>query len=146
MRFVSLSGKRKVGNITKYYIDWDGGCRGKSKWGKFQYDVKQFLRRYWENHIVCEEFPCFGTAGGGSKTLKIDIINFTRRVAVEVNGDQHREFNEFFHGDRHGFLNQIERDSRKYEWCQLNEIELVDIYKEDELSENFFKEKYNIVL
>lgn len=146
MKFKTLSGRTKTGDITKYYVDWDEACRGKSKWGKFQYDIKQFLKKYWKDHIVCEEFPCLGTAGGGNKTLKIDLINFTRNSAIEVNGEQHRSYSPFFHGDRQGFFKQIERDARKSEWCELNDIDLYEIYAEDELSVTYFEDKLGIIL
>jgi hypothetical protein len=141
MKFTTLTGKKKPADITKYLVDWDGGCRGKSIWGKFQYDVKQFLRTYWENHVVCEELPCFGTASEGRRNLRLDLVNLTRGTAIEVNGKQHGEYVEFFHGDRSGYLDQIERDGRKSEWCEMNELELVYIMPNDKLSVSFFKEQ-----
>jgi len=146
MKFKTLSGKEKAANINKYLINWEGKCRGKSKWGKFQFSVKDFLRPFWERQVVCEEFPCFGTAGEGKKNLRLDLINISRSVAIEVNGVQHQEYNPFFHGTRHGFLRQIERDSRKSDWCDLNDIELIHILPEDELSVKWFEEKYGIIL
>ena len=146
MKFVALSGRVKRASINNYLIDWDAPCRGKSKWGKFQYDVKQFFRPYWENHVVCEELKCFGTASIDKKSLRIDLVNFTIGVAVEVNGVQHSEYNKFFHGDRHGYLNQIDRDGRKSEWCDMNDLKLIYIHPEDKLSVKDIQERHDIIL
>ena len=59
---------------------------------KIQFKVKDFFKDYWQNHICYEEFPVFGTR------MKVDLINFTRKIAVEVQGDQHNQYNKFFHG------------------------------------------------
>jgi len=93
-----------------------------------------------------QEFKCFGSACQGKKTLKIDLINLTRGIAIEANGIQHSEYVQFFHGDRNGYLEQIERDGRKVTWCELNDLELIYIYPDDELSVKFFRERYDLIL
>ena len=106
-------------------------------------DSKQFLKKYWKNHIVYEEFPVFGSR------LKVDIVNATLRIAVEVHGKQHSAYNKFFHGDsRLNYLKSIKRDVAKEKWLVLNEFQLVEVYENEvkDLSEQFFKDKFNINL
>jgi hypothetical protein len=89
-----------------------------------------------------EEFRAPGTR------LRFDIVNVTKRVAVEINGKQHESYNSYFHrGSRINFLNQIKRDQTKRDWCELNGFVMVEILPEDlPLSEKFFAERYGLEL
>ena len=130
MRLYNVYGKSVTKNVTKYLIDWDGKSRS-----KLQFNVKQFFKKYWENQIVYEEFPVFGTR------MKVDLLNATKRVAIEVNGDQHSQFNPFFHkNSRANYLNHIKLD--------LNSFMLIEIYKDDllNLDREFFKQKFDLDL
>ena len=122
MRLRSVTGRLVNRNVSKYLIDW-----GKKSRSKIQFKTKQFLKEYWKNHIVYEEFPVYGTR------LKVDILNATKKIAVEVNGRQHSSFNKFFHGDsRQKFLQSIKRDCKKLDWLELNDFEVIEI-EEDEV-------------
>jgi hypothetical protein len=71
----------------------------------------------------------------------------TRRIAVEAHGDQHQDYSEFFHGTREGLLNQVERDIRKSEWCEINDMALIEIYTDDlPLTEKWFWDNYELKL
>jgi hypothetical protein len=128
MKFKTLNGKiRTIRNVRNYLIDWDGGCRS-----KFQSSVKAFLRKYWEKDVVFEELKVVGTR------LSLDIYNANRKIAVEVQGRQHLKFVPFFHGTRLGYLDQLKRDEKKLEFCEMNGIKLVEIYPDDEISKEIF--------
>ena len=138
MKLYNLYGKAVSKNVSNYLIDWDKASRS-----KIQFKTKQFLKKYWKNHIVYEEFPVYGSL------LKVDLMNATRKIAVEVHGPQHSAFNKFFHNEsRLNYLKSIKRDVAKENWLTLNKFILVEVYHDqvDELSEKFFKEKYNIIL
>ena len=65
MKFIDQYGKeRNLKNAKKYLIDWDKPSRS-----KFQTNVKKFLRTYWENDIVFEEFRVVGSR------LTLDFYN-----------------------------------------------------------------------
>lgn len=138
MKLYNIYGKVVGKNVSKYLIDWDGKSRS-----KVQFNTKQFLKKYWKNHIVYEEFPVFGSR------LKVDIINATLKIAVEVHGKQHSSFNKFFHNDsRLNYLKSIKRDVAKEKWLSLNNFQLIEIYEDEvkDLSEEFFKTKFNLSL
>ena len=86
MRLLNINEKLVNKNVRKYLINWQGKSRS-----KLQFKFKQFFYPYWKNHIVYEEFPVYGSM------LKIDILNATKKIAVEIQGNQHESFNEFFH-------------------------------------------------
>lgn len=131
MRNKDLMGRLRYLNSEKCRINWDG-----KSLSKFQRGIKQFLKKYWQGHIVYEECPMVGTR------LRLDIYNATKKIAIECNGNQHREYNEFFHGGNQiNYLAQLRRDGKKYEWCEINGITLIDIFPEDlPLSKSFFSE------
>jgi hypothetical protein len=130
MRFKTLFGaKRTVKKAKNYLIDWDAPSRS-----KIQFEAKQFLKRYWQNHIVFEEFPVAGTK------LSLDFYNANKKIAVEVQGKQHTKYVPFFHGkNKINYINQLKRDNDKLKFCELNDIELVEIYDGDILEEKLFK-------
>lgn len=122
-------------NISKYKIDWDEMVK-RGKFGKLQWEFKKLIQPYWENHIVYEELKL-------PKSRKsLDFFNLTLRVAVEIQGSQHTEYNPFFHGEnRLGYYNQKMRDMEKANFCKLNEITLVEIFQGEELSAQMLTDK-----
>jgi hypothetical protein len=135
MKFKTLDGKdRTLRNVKSYIINWDGKSRS-----KFQFDVKQFLKKYWSGDVVFEELRIVGTR------LSLDFFNATKKVAIEVQGSQHFSYVKFFHGNRINYLNQIKRDYKKIEFCELNKIKFAEIYPKDELSKDLF-ERFDINL
>jgi len=138
VKLLNIYGKAVSKNVSQYLIDWEAKSRS-----KVQFKTKQFLKSFWKNHIVYEEFPVFGSR------LKVDIVNATLRIAVEVHGGQHTSYNKFFHGEsRLNYLKSIKRDVAKENWLRINNFQLVEIYEEEvkDLSTQFFKEKFNINL
>jgi len=136
MRFKTLTGAtRTVKKAKNYLIDWDGKSRS-----KIQYSAKQFLKKYWSNHIVFEEFPVAGTR------LSLDFYNANKKIAVEVQGRQHTKYVPFFHGkNKINYINQLKRDQDKLKFCELNDIQLVEIYDGDEVNEKLF-ESFGVIL
>ena len=138
MKMLSKSGKLISKNCNKYLINWD-----KKSASKIQFAVKQFLKPFWMNHVVYEEFPHFQTQN------RIDFLNATKKIAIEVDGRQHDEYVEFFHrNSRENYLNGIVRDSEKREWLELNGYAIIQI-KENEipnLSLKWIEETFDISL
>lgn len=135
MRLFNINGRLVSKNVSKYLIDWDGKSRS-----KIQFAVKQFLKKYWEPCICFEEFPVFGSK------LKVDLLNATRHIAVEVDGEQHNAFSPFFHGNRLNYVKSIKRDFKKLEWLEKNDFVVINIIEEDIpfLSPEFIKEKFGV--
>lgn len=136
MKFITLGGaERSLFNVKKYLIDW--GAKSKSK---RQRKVKKYLSKYWGNHIVFEEFPVAGSR------LSLDFFNATKRIAIEVQGEQHTKYVPFFHGNNKiNYLAQLKRDQQKCKFCEVNKIHLVEIYPTDSLNKDLFK-SYGVTL
>lgn len=136
MKFKNLNGKVINVNIIKYLISWD------EKVSKPQKKVKDFLRPFWKNKVILEEFIVPSTR------LRIDLFNVTDKVAVEINPDSTHSFSKFFHVDRISFGKSLSREFKKEEWCILNKIKYVQILEDDfdKLSKQWFEEKFDIIL
>jgi|TARA_R100000008_G_C3514961_1_gene130818 hypothetical protein len=136
MEFKTIHGQvKRVKNIKKRIIDWEAPSRSKR-----QREVKKFLKKFWQSHVVFEEFPVAGTR------LSIDIYNANKKIAIEVQGSQHTKYNKFFHGGhRNNYLEQLKRDEMKFKFCELNDIQLVEIYDSDVINISLFK-KFDITL
>jgi len=136
MKFKTIQGSlKRVPKVRNYLIDWEG----KSK-SKIQFNTKKFLKDYWENHVVFEEFPVAGTR------LSLDFYNATKKIAIEVQGAQHRKYVPFFHGGhKSNYLDQLRRDKQKMEFCSTNEIKLMEVYDGDVIDRSLF-EKFGINL
>jgi hypothetical protein len=136
MRLYSVNGKLVNKNVSRYLVDWD-----KSSRSKIQFNIKKFFEQYWKSHIVYEEFPVYGSL------MKVDLLNATKKIAIEVNGEQHENFNEFFHANsRINYLQSIKRDCKKAEWLEKNNFKFIELYQKDlkNLSPNFFLENFDI--
>ena len=59
-----------------------------------------------------------------NKTLFLDFYLPIRRLAIEVQGEQHFKFTSVFHKSPQDFIQQQKNDSNKQEWCEINGLEL----------------------
>ena len=136
MKFKTIAGTvRNISNAKKYLIDWEGKSRS-----KIQKSTKDFLKKYWHNQVVFEEFPVAGTK------MSLDFYNANKKIAIEVQGAQHRRYTPFFHGgNKYNYINQLRRDQNKLKFCELNNIQLLEIYNLKELTPSFFK-KHGVLL
>lgn len=138
MRLKNIRGRLQTKNVTKYLIDWR-----KSSRSKLQTKAKRFFQKYWKNHIVYEEFPVYGTR------MKVDFLNATKKVAIEVNGPQHSSYNSFFHKkSRLNYLKSIKRDHQKAQWLEMNGYDLIELTTEEVigLSEEFLIKNKKILI
>jgi hypothetical protein len=135
MKFKTLSGSvAELRNARKYLIKWDGESKS-----KFQFSVKDFLYPYWRSDIVFEEFKLVGTR------LSFDFYNASKKIAIEVQGAQHTKYVKFFHGNRMKYLEQLKRDDKKFRFCEINNINLVEIYPSDKICVELF-ESFGVIL
>lgn len=136
MLFCSLKGNFvRLKDSYKYLIDWDGDSLS-----LFQKNIKLRLKPFWKNDLVFEELPVVGTK------LRIDFYNQSRKIALEVSGHQHYTLSKHFHSGTKDFLKQIIRDEKKKSFCDINNIELIEIYEYEakEISDAFLK-KINLI-
>lgn len=130
MKFKTIhGGLKRVPKVRNYLIDWDAESKS-----KIQFKTKQFIKDFWYNNLVFEEFPVAGTR------LSLDFYNATKKIAIEVQGAQHRKYVPHFHGGhKSNYIDQLRRDKQKLEFCEMNGIHLMEVYDGDVLDESLFK-------
>lgn len=118
MKFVDTKGREHSIDIRP--SRWPRKEIGEGR-GKYQSLVGEIINELFPGYHILEEFPCVGEG------LHLDFFVPKRRLAVEVHGSQHFQFNSFFHSDKAAFARQQANDRRKRTWCELNDIRLVEI-------------------
>lgn len=139
MTVYKLNSDKEVSiNIKRYLIDWKND--GDSKLEKKFIDL---IYPFWNRYIVL--FQC---RVPGSK-LRLDILNCNKRLAIEIDGEQHQQFNKHFHANsRIVYLNSLRRDWVKEEWLAKNNIKLIRLNTEDlnNFSLKYVRDKFDISL
>jgi len=60
-------------------------------------------------------------------TIEFDIVNFTHKVIIEIQGEHHNKFVPYFHKTIDGFQRQKKRDMFKERWAEENGWILIQI-------------------
>ncbi len=90
--------------------------------------ARKILRELYPTDRVLEEVSLPGSGG-----LISDFYLPNRKIMVECHGEQHYRFNAHFHRTRLNFLKSQSNDRRKKEWCDMNNISLIELpFDEDD--------------
>jgi hypothetical protein len=109
-----------------------GGCRDR-KTSKLHQTAVKIVDRLLPHDTILEEVKLDGTKTERHGVLYLDIYLPLRRVAIEVQGQQHFEFNTFHYKNKMDFFRATARDRSKKNWCDINNIVLINLdYNEDE--------------
>lgn len=122
MKFYSTRGREYKVDIrpSKWPRRSEEDCKSKLQWS-----VSCILSELYPNDIILEEFFIPGDH------MYIDFLLPRRKLAVEVHGRQHFEYSPHFHGSKENFLKSLERDRRKFIWCNWNNLDLVVVKYDD---------------
>ncbi len=122
MKVKSLRGKSVFWKPN--LIDWDTPSTASN----IQNECKQILALYWTTDIVAEEQLLPGTK------LRLDFVNFSKKIIVEVQGEQHSKFNKFFHNNNvFNFSQSLKRDEKKRQFADLNGLTFIEVKTTEEL-------------
>lgn len=115
MKVIDLQGKEHTINLSAYFVKQDDS-RPRSK---YHLRARGILQNLYPTQPLLEEVFIPGLK------LYLDFYLPNRRVAVEVQGEQHYSFSSHFHTSKLDLFRQKKLDNQKLEWCELNEIRLV---------------------
>ena len=94
----------------------EASCRS-----KIQFQIGQIIKKRYPLDPVLEDITIPDTR------LSLDFFIPHRKLAVEVQGEQHDQMNPYFHKSNAEFEEQKERDELKRFFCELNGIKLLEI-------------------
>lgn len=83
--------------------------------------ARNLLKSLFPTDQILEEVPLPGTR------LRADFYLPMRKLAIEVHGEQHYKFIQYFHGSKKGFLRAKKNDQDKILWFQNNNIQVVEL-------------------
>ena len=122
MKVKGINGKEYVWNLSGYDVFNDD----QRKRSKYHIRARGLLKELFSSYRILEEVKLPGsTALNRKSVLYVDFYIPTISLAIEVHGEQHYEYNPFFHKSKADFLKAKARDEDKIEWCKLNNIRIV---------------------
>lgn len=130
MKVIGINGKEYAWNLTGYDVFNDD----KRKRSKFHIRARNLLKELFNSYRILEEVKLPGSTELHRKSvLYLDFYIPSIKLAIEVHGQQHYEFCDFFHRSKADFLKAKARDEDKIEWCKINDINIVILnYKESD--------------
>lgn len=92
--------------------------------------ARLLLRDIYPTLQICEEVL---VPLRRDKKIFLDFYINTIKTVVEVHGAQHYKFNSLYHSCAQDFLNQQKRDMDLRDWCNLNNLNYIELpFNEDE--------------
>jgi hypothetical protein len=114
LRFVGLNGNEYELPLARYK-------KMNMNDSKYHSIARAYLREYFPHDMLLEELPILECPS----KLNLDFFVPAIRLGVEVQGQQHYQFNTFFYKNKRDFALAKRRDEYKVEWAELNGIRLV---------------------
>jgi hypothetical protein len=105
----------------------ESSCRS-----KIQFQIGQIIKQRYPLDPVLEDITIPDTR------LSLDFFIPHRKLAVEVQGEQHDQMNPYFHKSNAEFEEQKERDELKRFFCELNSIKLLEIRTVKDANKYFY--------
>jgi hypothetical protein len=98
---------------------------------KIQHSIGQMISKKYPLDPILEDITIPDTR------LSLDFYLPQRKIAFEIQGEQHSEMNPFFHDSIADFENQKQRDEMKELFCELNNIRLIKLHSIKEAEKYF---------
>lgn len=98
---------------------------------KIQFEIGQIIKKRYPLDPILEDITIPETR------LSLDFYIPHRKIAVEVQGEQHDEMNPYFHKSNADFENQKARDEIKKFFCELNGIRLIELRNSKDAAKRF---------
>jgi hypothetical protein len=126
MKFIGLDGKEYHLDVrrSQFPMRSEAGCKS-----KIQYRCGQLIKKKFNLDPILEEVSLSG------HKLSFDFFIPTHKIAFEIDGSQHQEYNTFFYKNKREFLNAQKRDDDKQQICDANGWTLIRVASEEELCE-----------
>lgn len=122
MKVLGINGKEYVWNLSKYDVKADNN----RKRSKYHLRARVLLKEIYHSYRILEEVKLPGSTATHRKgVLYLDFYIPQIKKAFEVHGQQHYEFNPFFHKSKADFILSRAKDEDKIEWCRINGIDIV---------------------
>lgn len=128
MKYKGFDGRVHPLSVTDYFV-YDNSRAAKSD---LHLRARKLIKEMFPCDRILEEVTLPGSKKNGS-ILYSDFLIPSQNIMIEVHGEQHYKFIAHFHHTIAGFRQSKLRDNDKREWCELNEILLIELpFNEDD--------------
>ena len=123
MKVLGLDGREHSWNLTKSKYRF-----GKKKCSKNHKKARFVLKDLFPHDIILEEVTLPGsTTTARKKPLYADFFLPSQNLIIEVHGEQHYTYNNFFYKTKQEFYRAKARDRDKSRWFEINSITLITL-------------------
>lgn len=112
------------GNSSNWLLTGNSAHARMLNKSKLHLRARKLLNKIYPTLQVLEEIPIHVRR---SDVLYLDFYIPMIKKCIEVHGEQHYKFIGHYHGNRLNFLKAKKRDSEKKDWCELNNIEHIEL-------------------
>lgn len=112
------------GNSSNWLLTGNSAHARMLNKSKLHLRARQLLNEIYPTLQVLEEIPIHVRR---TDVLYLDFYIPMIKKCVEVHGEQHYKFIGHYHGNRLNFLKAKKRDIEKKDWCELNNIEHIEL-------------------
>lgn len=126
MKTLGLDGQYHIWNPAQRF------GKERSKVSEPHKNARELLKEIYPMTVILEEVPLPIQRG---QTLFADFYIASQKLIIEVNGEQHDEFNSFYYKNRTAFTKAKKRDVTKQDWCDLNNLSLIVLDSKESLDE-----------
>lgn len=103
---------------------------------KLHVSIRNVLKNLYPLDKAYEEVRLEGSHKENKKSvLYADFLIPSKRLVIECQGAQHTEHISFYHKSKLEFYAAKARDKRKIEWCELNNLTLIQIQYDESQEE-----------
>jgi hypothetical protein len=133
MKVVGLNGYEYNLNLKKY-------LNRRSKCSNYHLLVRDLIKDIFSGYNIYEEVKLPGSVDPSKKSvLYLDFFIPNVNIAIEIHGEQHFKYIPFFHKTKAGFLQHKARDQKKAQWCEINNITLIELRWDESI--DFWRQK-----
>lgn len=110
-----------VFDLNGKQFKWNPQSRPKSNASMLHIEARNLLKRIYSCDLIFEEVYV--------EKIKVYLDFFipSKKIVLEVNGEQHYTFNSFMHRNKLDFLKKQQKDREKQEWCKINGFKFIEL-------------------
>lgn len=136
MKIIGLNKKEYAWNLTQARKESQSAS-------SLHIRARSILKNQFPFDVIYEELELPGIITERQNSpLFADFYIHSRRLMIEVQGEQHYKFNSFFFKNKIEFLKSQYRDNLKSSWCKLNSITLI-YFPYNETDQQWLERIYN---
>jgi hypothetical protein len=122
MNVYNIDGKKIKWKLNGYAL----GHIPEKLCSQYHIKCKSLLQELFAVYSILEEIPVPDLG------LTLDFFIPMKKLAIEVDGQQHDKFVPFFHGNKQKFAKGKTNDRLKEYWCELNNITIIRLKWDEE--------------